>query len=59
MLGMMCDTGIAARVKGKVYKIIVRQTMMYGLEKVALTKRQDGKPEVGELTMITFSFLKN
>ena len=30
-----------ARVKGKVYKVAVRPTMLYGLETVALTKRQE------------------
>lgn len=41
MSGLLCDRGIAARVKGKIYKTAVRPTMMYGLETVALSKRQE------------------
>lgn len=35
----MCDTRIAARVTGKVYKMVVRTAMVYGLERIALTKQ--------------------
>ena len=35
----------AARVKGKVYKMAVRPAMLYGLETVALTKRQEAHME--------------
>lgn len=34
---------IAARVKGKVYKIVLRPAMMYVLKTVALTKRQEAR----------------
>ena len=37
--------------KGKVYKVAVRTAMLYGLETVALKKRQ----EVAELKMLRFS----
>lgn len=36
----LCDRCIVAWVKGKVYKMVVRTAMMYGLDMVALTKRQ-------------------
>lgn len=39
----VCVRRTAARVKGKVYKIIVRSAVMYGLEMMALTKRQEAK----------------
>ena len=37
---------ISARGKGKVYKVTVRPAMLYGLETVALTKRQEAAMEV-------------
>ncbi|KAF7642013.1 hypothetical protein LDENG_00266230, partial [Lucifuga dentata] len=37
--GVMCDKR-SARMKGKVYKTVVRPEMLYGLETVALRKRQ-------------------
>ena len=51
--GVICDRRVPARVKlkGKVYKVPVRPAMLYGLETVALTKRQ----EVDELKMLRFS----
>ena len=42
------------RVKGKVYKVAVRPAMLYGMETVALTKRQEAEMEVIELTMLRF-----
>ena len=41
--------------KGKVYKTVVRPAMLYGLEAVALTKRQEVELEVAELKMLRFS----
>lgn len=35
---VICDTRMAAKVKGKVYKTAVRPAMMCGLEMVGLTK---------------------
>lgn len=55
MLGMMCDRRIAGRVKAKVYKMIVRTAVMFGLDTVALTKRQEAISEVPELLMLRFS----
>ena len=40
--GVICDRRVPARVKGKVYKVAVRPAMLYGLETVALTKRDGG-----------------
>ena len=40
MSGVICDRRVPARVKGKAY------TMLYGLETVALTKRQEAEMEV-------------
>ena len=57
MPGMICDrrVGLSARLKGMVYKVAVRPAMLYGLETVALTKRQEAKMEVAELKVLRFS----
>ena len=48
--GVICDRRVPARVNGKLYKV----AMLYGLETVALTKRQDAEMEVAELKMSRF-----
>ncbi|MCJ8736396.1 hypothetical protein PDJAM_G00258050 [Pangasius djambal] len=53
--GVLCDRKISARTKGKVYKTVVRAAMLYGLETVALRKRQESELEVAELKMLRFS----
>ena len=53
--GVICDRRVPARVKGKVYKVAVRPAMLYGLETVSLTKRQEVEMEVAELKMLRFS----
>ena len=55
MSGVICDRRVPARVKGKVYRVAVRPAMLYGLETVALTKRQEAEIEVAELKMLRFS----
>ena len=55
MSGVICDRRVPARVKGKVYKVAVRQAMLYMLATVALTKRQEAEMEVTEWKMIRFS----
>ena len=55
MSGVICDRRVPAEVKGKVYKVAVRPAMLYGLETVALTKRQEAEMEVAELKMLRFS----
>ena len=55
MSGVICDRRVPPRVKGKVYKVAVRPAMLYGLETVALTKRQEAEMEVAELKMLRFS----
>ncbi|MCJ8731241.1 hypothetical protein PDJAM_G00197160 [Pangasius djambal] len=53
--GVLCDRKTSARIKGKVYKTVVRAAMLYGLETVALRKRQESELEVAELKMLRFS----
>ncbi|KAK3525929.1 hypothetical protein QTP70_010997 [Hemibagrus guttatus] len=53
--GVLCDRKISARIKGKVYRTVVRLAMLYGLETVSLRKRQESELEVAELKMLSFS----
>ncbi|KAK3550029.1 hypothetical protein QTP86_018652 [Hemibagrus guttatus] len=53
--GVLCERKISARIKGKVYRTVVRPAMLYGLETVSLRKRQESKLEVAELKMLRFS----
>ena len=53
MSGVICDRRVPARVKGKLYRVAMRPAMLYGLETVALTKRQEA--EMAELKMLQFS----
>ena len=53
--GVLCDRRVTARMKGKVYKTVVRPALMYGLETAALTKGEEKEMEVAELKMLRFS----
>ncbi|KAK3545228.1 hypothetical protein QTP70_002058 [Hemibagrus guttatus] len=52
--GVLCDQKISARIKGEVYRTVVRLAMLYGLETVSLRKRQESELEVAELKMLRF-----
>ena len=49
---VICNRRLPARVKGKVYSSVVRPTMVYGLETVAVTKKQVKETEVAEMKML-------
>ena len=53
--GIICDRRLPARVKGKVYSSVVRPAMVYGLETVAVTKKQVEEMEVAEMKMLRFA----
>ena len=53
--GVICDRRLPARVKGKVYSSVVRPAMVYGLETVAVTKKQVEEVEVAEMKMLRFA----
>ena len=55
MSGVICDRRVPARVKGKVCNEAVKPAMLFGLETVALTKRQEAEMEVAELKMLRFT----
>ena len=53
--GVICDKRLPARVKGKVYSSVIRPAMVYGLETVAVTKKQVEEMEVAEIKMLRFT----
>ena len=53
--GIMCDRKVPTAVKGRMYKTMIRPAMLYGMEKVAVTKGQERKMEVAEMKMLRFS----
>ena len=53
--GVICDRRLPARVKGKVYSSMLRPAMVYGLETVAVTKKQVKEMEVAEMEMLRFA----
>ena len=53
--GVICDRRLPARVKEKVYNSMVRPSMVYGLETVAVTKKQVEEVEVAEMKMLRFA----
>ena len=55
--GVICDRSLLARVKGKVYSLVVRPAMVYRLETVAVTKKQVEEMEVAEMKMLRFAMI--
>ena len=53
--GVIFDRRLPARVKGKAYSSVVRPAMVYGLETVAVTKKQVKEMEVAETKMLRFA----
>ena len=54
-IGVICDKRLPARVKGKVCGLVVRPAIVYGLETVAVTKKQVEEMEVAEMKMLRFA----
>ena len=52
---VICDRRLLARIKGKVYSLVVRSAMVYGFEMVAVTKKQVKAMEVAEMKMLRFA----
>ena len=53
--GVICDMRLPTRVKGKVYSSVMIPAMVYGLETVAVTKKQVKEMEVAEMKMLRFA----
>ena len=47
--GVLFHRKLSARVKGRMYKSVVRPAMLYGMKTMAVTERQVGKMEVAKL----------
>ena len=50
--GVLCDKRMPIKLKGKVYRTVVRPAMMYSLETVPLKKSNERKMEVAEMKML-------
>ena len=53
--GVICDRRLPARIKGKVYRSVIRPAMLHGLDTVAVTKKQVEEMEVAEMKMLRFA----
>ena len=51
-MGVLCDRKINVKVKGRVYKMVVRPTMLYGGETWPVKKAQEKKLDVTEMKML-------
>ena len=49
---VMCDRRMPVKLKGNVYKTVIRQAMLYGAETWATMKRQEKRIEVTEMRML-------
>ncbi|XP_063358836.1 uncharacterized protein LOC134648275 [Cydia amplana] len=55
LTGVLCDTRMPIKVKGKVYKTAVRPAMMYGAECWAIKKAHEQKLHVAEMKMLRWA----
>ena len=49
---VLCDRRMPVKLKGKVYKIVVRPALLYGAETWATTRGQEARLEVNEMRML-------
>ena len=54
--GVLCDKRMPVKLKGKVYRTVVRPAMLYGAETWATTKRQESRIEVNEMRMLRWMY---
>ena len=50
--GVLCDRRMPVKLKGKVYKTVVRPALFYGAETCATTRGQEARLEVNEMRML-------
>ena len=50
--GVLCDRRMNVKIKGKVYRTVVRPALMYGAETLVTTKAQEKKLQVAEIRML-------
>ena len=51
----MCYKKVQARIKFKMFKVMVRPAILYGMEAVVVTKAQEDKMQVAEMKMLRWS----
>ena len=49
---MLCDRMMPVKLKGKVYKTVVRPDLVYGADTWATTRGQEARLEVNEMRML-------
>lgn len=55
LTGVLCDSKMPVRIKGKVYKTAVRPAMMHGAECWPLKKQQENKVHCAEMKMLRWA----
>ena len=50
--GVLCDRRMPVKLKGKIYKNVVRPALLYGAETWATTRGQEARLEVNEMRML-------
>ena len=50
--GVLCDRRMPVKLKGTVYKTVVRPALLYGAETWATTRGQEARIEVNEMRML-------
>ena len=50
--GVVCDKKLSAKVKGEMFRSVIRPDMLYEMETEAMNEKQVGKVEVAELKMV-------
>lgn len=51
---MFCDKKVSCKMKGKLYKMVVRPVLTYASETWAVTMSQERKLDVAEMRMLRF-----
>ena len=54
--GVLCDSRMPVKLKGKFYKTVIRPALLYGAETLATTRGQEGRLEVNEMRMLIWMF---
>ena len=54
--GVPCDRRMPVKLKGKVYKTVVRPAMMYGMEATPIKKVNEKRMNVAEMKMLRWMF---
>ena len=50
--GVLCDRRMSVKLKGRVYKIVIRPALLYGAETWASTRGQETRLDVNEMRML-------